>query len=563
VQPITATPGADSADGADSDAVTEPSTPGEEGASRGRLVAAAAAEIGTAIVSAMLFLAVAGRVEVNPTVRVGQVAALATLQLRFAITCLVVVVALAMAGRYLSPPRRDLAVRVGCAALAGLATGLIAAGIRVALRGTPWPLLVGYGDGSWISQWVELVRQGKAIPAHYPPLSIYLFAGYESLTGKSFWPALRDVQLVGTALYGPAAYLAWRLLLRPAWALGIGVLAAVALVNPLKPYPQLTLVVFLPVVVKLLRVVRYSETLGTRQAAVRGAVFGVGLSVLFLLYSGWFVWAALGIVAAYVALVPWRHNPRPALVIAGVATVLFVPLTWIHLRGLFASTGALSDRFFYFDTSTEPTYFAMWRDDAPGNVGVWPPLGELGGVGLFTLLLAAGLATALLLGWRRTVVIGIGACLVSAWFMRMWFAGDSYQTMSVRLYPRTTMLLFYGLVVLVGYAIYLAAGAIGQRLATSSHFGGAPPLALMLCPLLLVLASAGSAMSDRYMPRDENGSTAYYAWIAHNTRLPNGQCPAYAKPVGSGCQYSLTPTPDASTPAPPNPSPSTSPSTGP
>jgi hypothetical protein len=569
------------------------------------------------LLAAGIFLGWAGSVDVNPMVRVGQVAGLATLQLRFAIACVVVVVALLVAERFLSPARRDLAVRVACAIFAGLASGLVAAGVRVALRGTPWALYVGFGDGGWISQWVDMVRRGEPIPGHYPPLSIYMFAWYEQLTGKQFWLALRDFQLVGTALFGPAAYLSWRLLLRAPWALAIGVLPGIALINPLKPYPQLTLVVFLPLLVKFLQTVRRSAGLTIRQAATRGLIFGLAFALLFMLYSGWFAWVALGMVAAFVGLVPWRDagRGRQAGVLAGVASVVFVLIGWIHLRGLFAPTGAVSDRFFYFDTDTEPTYFAMWRDDAPGNVGVWPPLGELAGLGLFTLVLAAGLGLALVLGWRRTIVIGTGACLVSAWLMRMWLASESYRTGTVRLYPRTTMLLFYGLVVLTGFAMYLVKNALVERAAVDpdrlrpvvaggadddggADDGGAgvadggagvadggagvadapaepgplrdrperiagrrtgPPLALLLCPLLLLLASAGSAMADRYMPRNDKGSTSYYAWVSHNTRLPNGRCPAFASHTTPSCQFTLTP---AGIVESPTPAPATTPSTG-
>jgi len=596
VQPVTAPrhdadPPNDEVPGAPARTPT-PATP-MRGAARAGI--GIALECGGSLLAAMLFLAWSGSVNINPMFRVGQVAGLATLQLRFAVVCIVVVVALLLAERFLPPARQDLAVRTACAIFAGLASGLVAAGIRVALRGTPWALYVGHGDGGWISQWVQQLRQGQSIPAHYPPLSIYLMAGYEQLTGRQFWFALKDFQLVGTALYGPAAYLTWRLLLRPAWALGIGVLAALALINPLKPYPQLALVIFLPLVLRFLQVVRRSAGLTGRQAASRGALFGLGLGLLFLLYSGWFVWAAIGVVAAFLGLVPWRQagKGRPALVLAGTATVVFLAVGWIHLRGLFASTGALSDQFFYFDTDTEPTYFAMWRDDAPGNVGVWPPSGELAGVGLFTLLLAAGLLIALALGWRRTIVVGIGSCLLSAWLMRMWFAGDSYRTWSVRLYPRTTMMLFYGLVALTGFALYLVAGAVAQRAGpawrigapngadpsnsapngadpsnsapngadrsnsdaaeSGRRFGAAAPFALLLCPLLFVFASAGSAVTDRYMPRNEPGNTGYYAWVSHNTRLPNGFCPWYTRWADPPCQLSLATAPASTSDPTPTP----------
>ena len=113
------------------------------------------------------------------------------------------------------------------------------------------------------------------------------------------------------------------------------------------------------------------------------------------------------------------------------------------------------DNFFYFDTCTDPAYIAMWRNDRPFGAGsVWPPLGELGGVGVFTVLLTIGAGVALGLAWRRTVVIGIGFVIVGAWLVRMLLAGQMYATNTVRLYPRTTMVVLYGLLLLTGLAVF-------------------------------------------------------------------------------------------------------------
>ena len=543
------------------------------------------AELVTSIGCAALFLSWSRTVDVDPLDRRGQVGGLATLQFRFAVIAAVLVVALLLAHRYAGVAGRERAVALGCAAIAGLTTGLVAGGIDVALRGTQWGLWAGGGDYDWIRSWIERMRRGESVPAHYPPAILYLIWGWSRISDQPLAYAIKEIQLVGTALFGPAAYLAWRTTLRPVWALGIGVVAMLPFIEPVKPYPQLTLVMLMPVLVWFLRTVRRGAGRPTGRAIGLGAGFGVGIGLLFLLYSGWFVWCAPGALLAFALLAPWRTGRRPTLATAATALVTFLAVTWVHLRGLLAPTGGTSDAYFYFDTSTEPAYLAMWRNDRPADVGgVWPPLGELGGVGLFTIVLAVGLGVAIWLGWRRTAVVTVGLSAASAWFLRMWLAGGQWATQTVRLYPRTTMVLLYCLLILTGLAVRYAVTAARDRLArqhlertppadrtapgerTAPHDEAAPggwvapgesaapgrwlvpagpprrsaPTALLLIPLLLVLASAGSATADRYMPVSRRDHTGYFAWIAQTKRLIGGGCSKYGRLHGCG-----TPNPPA------------------
>jgi hypothetical protein len=577
------------------------------------------AEAATSIGCAMLFLLWSRTIDVDPLDRRGQVGGLATLQFRFAVVAAVLVVALLLAHRYARPAGRDRAVALGCAAIAGLTTGLVAGGIDVALRGTQWGLWAGGGDYDWIRSWIERMSRGEAVPAHYPPAIFYLIWGWSRLGGEPLAYAIKEIQLVGTALFGPAAYLAWRTTLRPVWALGIGVVAMLPFIEPVKPYPQLTLVMLVPVLVWFLRTVRRGAGRPTGRAIGLGAAFGAGVGLLFLLYSGWFVWCAPGALLAFCLLAPWRTGRRPTVAIAATALVTFLAVTWVHLRGLLASTGGTSDAYFYFDTSTEPAYLAMWRNDRPADVGgVWPPLGELGGVGLFTILLAVGLGVAIWLGWRRTAVVTVGLSAASAWFLRMWLAGEQWATQTVRLYPRTTMVLLYCLLVLTGLAVLYAVTAARDRLARQpgervlpydravprggvvphdravprdeviARDGAVPrdgsvpdagagpavprrraaPTALLLIPLLLVLASAGSATADHYMPVSRRDHTGYFAWIAQTKRLIGGGCSKYGRLHGCGTPNPpAVPSNSAGRPAtpvnPPAPAASTGPTTAP
>jgi galactan 5-O-arabinofuranosyltransferase len=482
-----------------------------------------------ALAVAFGFLTWSGTVAVDPMVRVGQVSGMAQLQFRFAAAAIVLVVGLVLVERFL-PAGRPWLEPVGCACAAGLFTGLVAGGIDVALEGTPYGLWAGQGDYAWIGTWATSIMSGHGLPAHhYPPLSIYALAWWAQLTDQPVPYAMKGLQLIGTALFGPATYLAWRLLLRPAFALGVGVVAMIPFVEPVKAYPQLTLVVLIPVLVRFLRTVRRGADLRLRTAVLLGVAFGAGIGLLFLLYSGWFVWCAPGFVAAFVLFAPLRRAWRQVLALALSAAVTFLIVTWVHLTGLLSPTGGVSDAFFYFDTDTEPAYFAMWRNDRPGNIGPWPPPGELGYVGVFTLLLGVGIGVALWLGWRRTTVATVGLVAVGAWLIRMWLAGESYSTMTVRLYPRTTMVVLYCALILAGYAVLLAGRALRRRISSPLP---RPPWGILLIPLLFLFALTGSATIDHFMP-GPRGSAGDFATDAHITRTIDGGCPRFG--LTRGC----------------------------
>ncbi len=489
-------------------------------------------EVLAAVVPALAFAAWAATIEVNPMERIGQISAMAELQLRFALVSILLVAAMVAAQRWGSAQLRALATRLGCAAIAGLATGLVAGGVVAALHGSPFGLWAGRDDYRALIEYIE--RFDGLNNLYYPPLFPAIMQWWAELSGQPIAYGVKELQIVGTAMFGPAAYLAWRQLLRPQWALAVGVVATLPFIEPVKPYPQITLVVLVPVLVALLRRLRRSADLSLRAAALIGVGYGVVLGLVFLFYSGWFIWLAPGLLAAAALLVPWRTGLRPALTLAGSATVAFLAVSFVHLRALLSREGARSDAYFYFDVCKEPTYVATWFNDRPFYSGPWWPLpGELGGVGLFTVLLAAGAGVALMLGWRRTVVIAIGAGIVSAWLMRMWLAGNMYATGKVTLYPRTTAVVLYGLLLLTGLGVYFAAEAVRRYLERNNV---APaertriaPTAILVIPLLFLFASAGSATIDKHMPNRRADSTGWFAWLAHTEKqYDTGICSPYA-----------------------------------
>jgi hypothetical protein len=192
----------------------------------------------------------------------------------------------------------------------------------------------------------------------------------------------------------------------------------------------------------------------------------------------------------------------------------------------------------------------MMRGDLPGTPGPWPPPGELAGVGVFSLLLLAGLGVAIWLAGRRTVVLTLSLLLVGAWLMRFWFASQMYATDAVQLYPRTTPQLLYCFLLLVGFAVHFAAQRLRQartasapvrpersavstgpvRAAVGSALGPAvargTAVAGVLAATLMFGLFAGSATADRYMPRDDG--LGIFSYRAQLVRQPDGNCPVHS-----------------------------------
>ena len=488
-----------------------------------------AAEAAVAIGAALLSVALSRSIVVDPTDRVGQVSGVAALDLRFVLLGLFVVGACLVAGRF-AGPAWPLVTRLACAAVAGLTTGpdrrwhpARVARHRLAAvrqrRATPGSCCAG----------PTACSPGAAIPADYPPAVIHLIAWWSELTGDSTARSLRALQVGGTALFGPVGYLAWRLLLAPGWALAVTLIATLPLLEPYKPYTTVVLVVLVPVLVALLGELRRVADASWRRVAAVGVGAGVALGLLFVSYSGWFVWSGPGVLAAALALFPWRTAPARGAALLALAGGGLIVVAAGHLFGILTAAGTVQDRFFYFDTAVDPAYFAMWRNDLPGDVGPWPPPGELAGVGVFVLLLVVGLGAAVALGGRRTPVITLCALLAGAFLLRFWFASQAFATGAVQLYPRTSAEILYCLLVLSVLAVRYG----GRWLRDRIPGGRSSPVAVTvggLAAALLLGLSIGSSVADRYQPRND-GSVGLLAYVAQNVRQPDGRCPDY----GPGC----------------------------
>lgn len=469
-----------------------------------------------ALLSAALFTVSCLTIDVDPEDRVGQVSALASIGLRF------IVVALALIGLVTWSSRRrmfDTVWPLACAALAGMLTGMIAGGIVVALDGTRWGLNGAAGDVGELIRWARALRRGADIPTTYPPLPVHVHAWWSTILDLRPEYSLKSLQIACTAALGPVCYVCWRLVLRPGWALGIGLIAAIPLIQtaPYKPYGNVVLIVLVPLLVRYAELLRTAADRHPLHVARSGIFYGTLLGLLFLTYSGWFQWAAPGVFITALILSPKRDGrvQLATLVVTSLAAFLLVAG-----RYLFAAFGskALADGYMHFDVYTDPAYVAMYRGDLPGMVTMWPPLGELGGVGVFTVILAAGVGIAIAVGKElRTLTVLALSLMSGAWLYRFWLAHSMAKTKLVQLYPRTTMLILYCLLILAGVAVF-ALLARHRRTDEEHPIHGPHGRVGAFCALVFVIGSAGSSIANGYMPIDTwPFSLGRLAWTSHHT----------------------------------------------
>lgn len=490
-----------------------------------RRAAVPVGEVVAALAGAAVMPVLARFIDVDPLARTGQVSALAALQVRFTVLGVVLLAVLMGAHRWRGGRRYRAVKHVVCAALAGLASGFLAGGIVVALKGTPWPLFGLSGDTGRLVEWSASIVHGHGNPnPTYPPLTLHALAWWAQLfhhgdTASAF----RDMEIGGAAATGPAAYVAWRFVLSPVWALVVGVVPAYAIIDPYKPYGAIVMIVLLPVFVVSVRHTMRVGAMAWRRVLVSAVLFGLLYSVLFLIYPGSSLWSAPGLVAAVLLLFPWaKERVWKLLAFVGVTVAVFGVLCGWYVKDLTGSGNV--DRAYGFDAYTDPAFFSMWRTDMPGDVGQWPPPGELAGVGLFSVLTFAGLGVALWLGWRRPLAVTVACVFAGTWLWRMEVASRMWATGTVQLWPRTGNQLLYCILVLGAAATAFAASRLGAWPPLPSRLGAHVGV---LAAVLLVLGSAASSVSDYWMPAKTN-SYKILAYVAQTMRKPDGSCPKFA-----------------------------------
>jgi galactan 5-O-arabinofuranosyltransferase len=464
-------------------------------------------EIATSFVAAAVFTFVFSRVHANALDRIGQVSGMATIALRFLMVAVPLVVALGVSARVKKGAAFDTTARLVCAALAGVASAAFAGGILFALRGTPFGIGGTSGDAGVLCQWADSVNRGdNSFSSVYPPLQVHLLAVLSRLFDMPTAHMIKFFQVIGVAAIGPAAYAAWRLLMRPGWALAIAVVSMMPQIEPYRPYAGLVLVVFLPVLIKFLDTLQTVGTLSLQRVMQYAAIFGAGLGFLCLLYSGWYQWSAPGFAVAVLVAFPWRDWRRGTL-FCGIAAVVFGLCVLHYVMGFRAGSG-IKDTWFSFDAQTDPMYFGNLRG---GTQSRWLPLGEIGGVGVLTLILVVGIGIALTLGRRRNSVVALVSILGGCWALRLWHASRMWETKLVQLWPRTSAEILCCMVLLSLIAIHL----LIERCESTSIWRSRQAMIAGITGLVFVIMSSSAAVTDLYVATNTEGTFGWLTWIAH------------------------------------------------
>lgn len=523
--------------------------PGPSAPRRSRPYARGAAEAVVGAAAALGYTLMSNCVNVDPLVRLGQVSGLAALQLYAAAVGGPLLGVLVYSAHRGSPERHELVKRLVCAALSGLATGVIAGGVVVALSDTPWPLGGQNGDPGVLERMAYSFLHGEGMSGVYPPGFPALIALWAKLrygpSGETGY-ALHDLQILFTALAGPMAYASWRLLLRPFWALMISVPAAVLFLDPIRPYSHVVMIMLLPLLTRFLRETARAGERPTASLVRRAAALGVTFGLLFLWYSGWYVWAAPGAAVLALLSFPWRAGPataRKAGLFAGVtaatAAVVGSPLLYQMIR---LGPGT-HDRYAYLSVYADPAYVLGWMSDRSGGLTYryWPTAGEMAGQTGFALLLLLGVGLGLGLGLRDPAARMATAILAGAWPARFWIASHMAKDQAVQLYPRTTWIIMYCLMVLalagvravahrgLGWIARASADTTTSAAVRTALRRRVPQLgAGLVCALALFATMGASWSGNRYMPSSDIDSMGIDAYRAHTVQLPNGTCPRHS-----------------------------------
>jgi galactan 5-O-arabinofuranosyltransferase len=398
-----------------------------------------------------------------PLDRVSQVSGLAALQFRFLVPALALVAFLLLARR--SQKYRDLASRTVFAALPGFISGFLAAGVTLALRGVSLPLNGTAGDAGDMERWAIMLQHGQMTHPGYPPLYPRFVWFMAELNNHNVFVGLKQAEILTTAILGPAAYLAWRFVVSRPWACVLALVFVPTLAEPYKAYEPLVLAIIVPIVIAYLRFLQTSPKKGLVHLALAGLGWGLLVGEIFILFAGPFYWAAFGVGLGTAVMFPWRTGPRHGLTLLGATVVGFLIPSYHLVDGLLHEA---PDPYFFFGTSQDPAYTFVYLTDMPGNAirnGTWPPTGELGGVGVFGVIVLILTGVAIWLGMRRTPVLLTAGLLTGGWVMRFYLASHEYRDQLVRYWPRTTTFSLYCFLILSVFAVKLIAERVTEFVA--------------------------------------------------------------------------------------------------
>ncbi|NUR25140.1 MAG: hypothetical protein HOV83_04710 [Catenulispora sp.] len=393
-----------------------------------------------------------------PLNRNSQVSGLAALQMRFVLPALVGVALLVLTRNVAA--RREWAARVAFPLIPGLMSGFVGAGVLLALRGKDLPLNGTSGDAGDMERWTLMLQHGQMTHPGYPPLYPRIVWFVSKLVDDNVFLGLKYTEIVTAAILGPALYLAWRLVVGRAWACTIACLYTGALSEPYKAYEPVVLGILVPIIIAFLGYLRACEDKSWKRLAVVGLLCGLGLGEIFILFSGPFYWSAIGITVTALWIFPWRAW-RNALVLLATTGVGFLLIGWHLVLGLLDEA---PDPYFFFQTDQDPGYPFLYITDLPGPLakGVWPPIGEVGGIDVFAALAVIAAGIAIWLGIRKLPVLLTVSVLAGSWLMRFHFAAEMFPDKLVRYWPRTTSVIIYCFIILIAYAVMAVAEKVQE-----------------------------------------------------------------------------------------------------
>ena len=184
---------------------------------------------------------------------------------------------------------------------------------------------------------------------------------------------MKDLQLDLHRAGGPMAYLAWRLCCDRSGP-AIAVPSAIVFMDPIRPYSHATMIVMLPTAGGLPARAPPGARAVHPHHCPAGAGFGAAFGLLFLWYSGWFVWTAPGVLLLRSSSCRGaaRRQPRRALLFLG-ATLLSAAVaggTAAHPDGP-ARCGHQGPLRLH-DDYIDPAYVIGWISDRKGRPTTTP-----------------------------------------------------------------------------------------------------------------------------------------------------------------------------------------------
>jgi hypothetical protein len=396
--------------------------------------------------------------------------------------------------------------------LAAVASGVWATGAVLALHGTSWSFFADQGDAG---RYIEWAADLGARPAEYPPGGLWLLRGTALLLGTSEAVALKPVTILVMALTGPLAYLAWRVISGPTFALFAGVVVAIPFWHSYLPMRRIVLFLVVPVVVAGAQLLLARRPEVGWPGVVRAAGLGVGLGALVVVYSGWIYFIALALLPlAAIGLHRLWKDDRPGRRARLISLAAFVTPVVLLLSPYVLPI--------VFETDARPTALV---DDFEPNIQAAlasVPSQFLGETGLgVTLVVPVLLLAVVVLGSRRSILdLVIVGALTSAVVFRLLLLLRFGVTGNAGLFQRTTPVIGYLLLVAAVRGIAILAEAVRTvappRAMTIGVTLAFRRTALIAAALLLVINVPADV--NAFMPAEEGPGR--FAQVAHTSDPP-------------------------------------------